>query len=374
MTRDEHRIRWIALIKEFEGFPFGGRPYFGKLGGVWTIGYGHTEGVGPHSPRLTERQASELLERDLEKRYEGAVEALPTAHLLNQNQFDALVVFVYNVGGGALAADTGIGKALRARQWHRAADEMLRWDRAQGMAVVAGLTRRRRAERELFLAAATAHPLAALTGASGAVPRVRPAGRAKHAGGTPRPPAAARRPAPRDDPSPQGDLARRPAAAGGWEVANRRIRYRALRGSYDLEPAEGGADLRVARLRLGVSPVPARAVVDRERRLVVVLDLIDVEAHVGDALALLDHGRGRVGGDRDARAEDRQRAAGLVAQAGERVAPVGEREVDGGPRRCGSRWRRDGVRAGQWRAPRRCPPASQAASGAVTPCLRRYSR
>ena len=38
----------IALIKEFEGFPFGGRPYFDKLGGVWTIGYGHTEGVGPH--------------------------------------------------------------------------------------------------------------------------------------------------------------------------------------------------------------------------------------------------------------------------------------------------------------------------------------
>src|SRR3954465_2886801 len=102
----------IALIKEFEGFPFGGRPYFDRIGGVWTIGYGHTEGVGPHSLRLTERQASELLERDLEQRYEGSVERLPTAHLLNQNQFDALVVFVYNVGGGALAADTGIGRGL----------------------------------------------------------------------------------------------------------------------------------------------------------------------------------------------------------------------------------------------------------------------
>src|SRR3954464_4264657 len=151
----------IALIKEFEGFPFGGRPYFDQLGGVWTIGYGHTEGVGPHSPRLTERQASELLERELAQRSEGAGEALPTAHLLNQNQFDALVVFVYNVGGGALAADTGIGKAPRARQWQRAADEMLRWNRAKGHAVE-GLTRRRKAERALFLTPSSARPLALL--------------------------------------------------------------------------------------------------------------------------------------------------------------------------------------------------------------------
>src|SRR3954454_16719400 len=152
----------IALIKEFEGFPFGGRPYFDKLGGVWTIGYGHTEGVGPHSPRLTERQASELLERDLAKRYEGAVEALPTAHLLNQNQFDALVVFVYNVGRGALAADTGIGKDLGGRQWYRAAVEMLGCTRPKGRPVE-GLTRRRKAERRLFLTPSSARPLAPLT-------------------------------------------------------------------------------------------------------------------------------------------------------------------------------------------------------------------
>ena len=106
----------IALIKEFEGFPFGGRPYRDPVG-VWTIGYGHTEGVGPHSPRLTERQASELLERDLAQRYEPHVERLPIARALNQHQFDALVSFVFNLGPGAIAADTGIGRALRARQW-----------------------------------------------------------------------------------------------------------------------------------------------------------------------------------------------------------------------------------------------------------------
>jgi lysozyme len=151
----------IALMKEFEGFPFGGRPYRDPVG-VWTIGYGHTEGVGPNSPRLTERQASELLERDLQQLYEPHVERLPTASFLNRNQFDALVSFVYNLGPGAIGPSTGIGRALRAKDWHRAADEMLRWNQAGGK-VLAGLTRRRKAERALFLKPAASDPLAGLT-------------------------------------------------------------------------------------------------------------------------------------------------------------------------------------------------------------------
>ena len=139
----------IALIKEFEGFPNGGRPYRDPVG-VWTIGYGHTAGVGPNSPRLTERAASRLLEQDLSRTYERYVEALPMAAALNQHQFDALVSFVFNLGPGAIGADTGIGRALRGRDWRRAADEMLRWNRAGGR-VLAGLTRRRQAERALFL-------------------------------------------------------------------------------------------------------------------------------------------------------------------------------------------------------------------------------
>ena len=109
----------IALIKEFEGFPFGGRPYQDSVG-VWTIGYGHTKGVGPNSRRLTEREAAKLLERDLDRTYERAVAALPMAGDLNQHQFDALVSFVFNVGPGAISADTGIGRALRARDYVRA--------------------------------------------------------------------------------------------------------------------------------------------------------------------------------------------------------------------------------------------------------------
>jgi GH24 family phage-related lysozyme (muramidase) len=137
----------VALIKEFESFPFGGKPYQ-DLAHVWTIGYGHTEGVGPNSPRITEEQASALLATDLDTRYGPAVNALDVG--LNQHQFDALVSFVYNCGTGAIGADTGVGRALRAHDWTAAADHLLDWNKAKGQ-VIAGLTRRRQAERALFL-------------------------------------------------------------------------------------------------------------------------------------------------------------------------------------------------------------------------------
>lgn len=151
----------IALIKEFEGFPNGGRPYLDPVG-IWTIGYGHTEGVGPNSRRITEREASELLERDIGDKYGPHVRRLPTSAALNQNQFDALVSFIYNLGPGSISADTGIGAALRKKQWKRAADEMLRWNKANGRELP-GLTRRRKAERALFLRPVAEDPLAALT-------------------------------------------------------------------------------------------------------------------------------------------------------------------------------------------------------------------
>jgi GH24 family phage-related lysozyme (muramidase) len=218
----------IALIKEFEGFPFGGRPYRDAVG-VWTIGYGHTAGVGPRSRRITETKASELLAEDLGKTYEPAVEALPFARALNQNQFDALVSFVYNLGGGALSADTGIGRALRAHQWQRAADEMLRWNSAGGH-VLAGLTRRRQAERALFLRTVTASPFGGLTAKERRWCREYDGLLAAKRAGHDTERAKQRRRALR------GAMERRrkaiwhaaEAVAGGWEQLNRRVRYRAL--------------------------------------------------------------------------------------------------------------------------------------------------
>jgi GH24 family phage-related lysozyme (muramidase) len=137
----------VAVIKEFEGFPYNGRPYPDMVK-VWTIGYGHTEGVGPNTKQISIEQASELLRQDLDKKYAPAVDAL--ALPLGQHQFDALVSFVYNCGPGAVSASTQIGRALRAKQWQAAADALLMWNKAGGRPVE-GLTRRRKAERALFM-------------------------------------------------------------------------------------------------------------------------------------------------------------------------------------------------------------------------------
>jgi GH24 family phage-related lysozyme (muramidase) len=139
----------VALIKEFEGFPHGGRPYRDMVG-VWTIGYGHTEGVSAHSTCLNIQQASDLLRRDLARRYGPAVDALQLP--LNQHQFDALVSFVFNCGVGAISAKMKIGRTLRARDWTAAAEALLAWNKAGGVPV-AGLTRRRKAERAMFIGA-----------------------------------------------------------------------------------------------------------------------------------------------------------------------------------------------------------------------------
>lgn len=134
-----------ALIEEFEGFR--SHPYRDPVG-VWTIGYGSTKGVGPNTPPVTRAQARARLKREVDAVYGAAVNRLGLP--LNQNQFDALTSFVYNVGPGALSSSTGIGRALRRRDWRAAADELLRWDKAGGR-TLPGLTRRRRAERALFL-------------------------------------------------------------------------------------------------------------------------------------------------------------------------------------------------------------------------------
>jgi GH24 family phage-related lysozyme (muramidase) len=145
----------MDLITEFEGFarvraahgPDLAFPYQDPVG-VWTIGYGETKGIGPTSAPWTREQARRTLRTRLNRDYAPAVRALKVP--LTQAQFDALCSFAYNLGPGALSNNTGIGRALRERQWQRAADEMLKWDKAGGR-VLAGLTRRRHAERRLFL-------------------------------------------------------------------------------------------------------------------------------------------------------------------------------------------------------------------------------
>lgn len=116
-------------------------------GDPWTVGYGHTGPEVKEGYTITKGEAEVLLERDL-RASEGFVNSLVKVRL-EQNQFDALVSFVYNVGGGAFR-DSTLLRLLNAGDFKGAADQFLRWDKAQGK-VLSGLTRRRKKERELFL-------------------------------------------------------------------------------------------------------------------------------------------------------------------------------------------------------------------------------
>jgi lysozyme len=139
--------RGIALITSFEGYS--ARPY-GPPQDVWTIGYGHTEGVGPRSGPLTRAQAIKLLRHDLAVKYEPPVQYWQKHLNLNQNEFDALVSACYNLGSGIFNAGKTMGGALRSGNRRRIADAFLVYD-MPGSIFHAGLRRRRLAERALFL-------------------------------------------------------------------------------------------------------------------------------------------------------------------------------------------------------------------------------
>ncbi len=109
-----------------------------------TIGWGHTGSSVKLGDVHTQETADALLRMDL-KYAEYALFGLE----LNQNQFDALVSFIFNEGAKAFR-DSTLAKRLRAGDFVGAADQFLRWDHAGGR-IVAGLTNRRKAERALFL-------------------------------------------------------------------------------------------------------------------------------------------------------------------------------------------------------------------------------
>lgn len=133
----------IKLITAFEGCEL--KSYQDAVD-VWTIGYGHTKGVRP-GMTITQAQAEQLLQEDLEE-FEAAVEDAVSIDL-NSNQFAALVSFCFNLGAGSLF-DSTLLRVLNAGDVHAAANEFPRWNKA-GKQVLLGLTRRRLAERALFL-------------------------------------------------------------------------------------------------------------------------------------------------------------------------------------------------------------------------------
>ena len=141
--------RGIEMVKSFEGLAL--KPYLCPAN-VWTVGYGATRSStgGPINldmEAITEAEAEALLIRDLGSS-EGWVSRLIKA-ALTENQYSALTSFTFNVGAGALQRST-LRMKLNREEYQGAADEFLKWRMAAGR-IMAGLVRRRAAERILFL-------------------------------------------------------------------------------------------------------------------------------------------------------------------------------------------------------------------------------
>ena len=132
----------VELIKEFEGCK---QVAYQDSVGVWTIGYGHTKDV--YEGQLAIKKTIERwLQEDLEE-FESYVSKLVKVEL-NQNQFDALVAWTYNLGPTNLKESTMLRK-LNYGDYESVPDEMRRWNKAGGE-VLNGLVSRRDAEANLF--------------------------------------------------------------------------------------------------------------------------------------------------------------------------------------------------------------------------------
>ena len=132
----------IDLIKHFEGCEL---ESYRCSANVLTIGYGTTKNV-VEGMKISQHQAEELLMKDLEE-FEEYVEDLIDVPL-EQNQFDALVAWTYNLGPTNLKTST-LRKVLNKCAYDDVAEQIKSWNKANGK-VLKGLVRRRNAEAELF--------------------------------------------------------------------------------------------------------------------------------------------------------------------------------------------------------------------------------
>ena len=130
------------FIKDFEGCKL---EAYQCSGGVWSIGYGHTRNV-QEGDKITSKEADAFLVKDIEM-VEHHVDRLVNVHLLT-NEWDAVVSWCFNLGCGNLRASTML-KVINAGDIDKVSEQIVRWDKAGGK-VVAGLTRRRKAEAQLF--------------------------------------------------------------------------------------------------------------------------------------------------------------------------------------------------------------------------------
>ena len=139
----------LDLIKEFESFK--SKPYLCPSQKA-TIGFGSTyypdgKKVTLQDKEITEEKAFEILEYIANKDFGSNINKVVKVPL-NQNQFDALVSFAYNIGNGNFNSSTLL-RWLNQGNYKEASMQLLRWNKSKGI-VLNGLTRRRKAEKALF--------------------------------------------------------------------------------------------------------------------------------------------------------------------------------------------------------------------------------
>lgn len=136
----------IDIIKKFEGLRFAAYPDPATGDKPYTVGWGHTGGVFKDT-HIDINMAEKLLRIDLESCMKCVLERVTVP--LSDNELSALLCFVFNLGPTAFINSTLL-RLINENRKQEAADQFLRWDKAAGK-VLAGLTARRKAERELFL-------------------------------------------------------------------------------------------------------------------------------------------------------------------------------------------------------------------------------
>ena len=139
----------LDLIKEFESFK--SKPYLCPSQKA-TIGFGSTyypdgKKVTLQDKEITEEKAFEILEYIANKDFGSNINKVVKVPL-NQNQFDALVSFAYNIGNENFNSSTLL-RWLNQGNYKEASMQLLRWNKSKGI-VLNGLTKRRKSEKALF--------------------------------------------------------------------------------------------------------------------------------------------------------------------------------------------------------------------------------
>lgn len=139
----------LDLIKRFEGLEL--KPYKCPAG-IPTIGYGNTYYPSGAKVKLTDPAITEIVAEALLKFLLGSYEKDVDSFCrddINQNQFDALTSFAYNCGPRNLKSSTLLKKVNANPNDPTIKAEFLKWNKANGR-VLAGLTKRRQAEADLY--------------------------------------------------------------------------------------------------------------------------------------------------------------------------------------------------------------------------------